>query len=315
MAIGATTPIPEPRRLPLLGNIADVDAENSVHSFKGLADKYGEIYRLHFPGARVIFCSSQVLVDEVCDEKRFTKVPNNVLVEIREGLHDGLFTARLDEPNWGIAHRVLMPAFGPMGIRDMFDEMKDIGSQLALKWARHGSHHRINAPDDFTRLTLDTIALCSMGFRFNSFYNEELHPFLHSMCEFLIECGRRSQRPPLPSFFYRNQNRDFYHHIDVLRKTAEDVLKERVSGNGEERKDLLTAMLKGRDSQTGEKMTDQSIIDNLITFLVAGHETTSGTLSYAMVSLFLPLQQQGVYSLAPQSRADANMAHNCSTDY
>ncbi|KAI1773837.1 bifunctional P-450:NADPH-P450 reductase [Hypoxylon cercidicola] len=285
MAIKQITPVPEPRQLPLLGNIADVDSENSLRSFMNLADKYGEIFRLHLPGTRLLFLSTRALVDEACDEKRFKKVPNNVLTEMREGVHDGLFTAKIEEPNWGIAHRVLMPAFGPMGIRDMFDEMKDIGSQLALKWARQGSHMRINAPDDFTRLTLDTIALCSMGFRFNSFYSENLHPFVNSMGEFLTECGRRAQRLPVPSFFYRTQDRIFQSHIDVLRETAEAVVKERVSGNGNERKDLLTAMLKGRDSQTGEKMSDASIIDNLITFLIAGHETTSGTLSYALYRL------------------------------
>lgn len=284
MAIGPPTPVPEPPRLPFLGNIADVDAENSINSFVSLAEKYGEIYRLHLPGARLVFVSSHALVDDACDERRFKKIPNTVLTEIREGVHDGLFTAKLEEPNWGIAHRVLMPAFGPMGIRNMFDEMKDIGVQLALKWARHGPQETINAPDDFTRLTLDTIALCSMGFRFNSFYSETLHPFIHSMGEFLTECGRRAQRPPLPSFFYRNQDKAFRSHIDVLRETAETVLKERVTGVGNERKDLLAAMLQGRDPKTGQRMSDASIIDNLITFLIAGHETTSGTLSYAMVS-------------------------------
>lgn len=284
MAVGQITPVPEPPRLPILGNITDIDAENSARSLTSLADKYGEIYRLHLPGTRIVFVSSHRLVDEVCDEKRFKKVPNVVLAEVREGVHDGLFTAKLEEPNWGIAHRVLMPAFGPMGIRDMFDEMRDISSQLALKWARHGPQKRINAPDEFTRLALDTIALCSMGFRFNSFYAEGLHPFVHAMGEFLTECGRRSQRPPLPSFFYRNQDKIFQSHISVLRETAEAVLKERVTDTGNGRKDLLAAMLKGRDSQTGEKMSDSSIIDNLITFLIAGHETTSGTLSYAMVS-------------------------------
>ncbi|KAI0381230.1 bifunctional P-450:NADPH-P450 reductase [Hypomontagnella monticulosa] len=285
MTIKPVASIPEPPGYPFIGHITEVDAENSIQSFKGLAERYGEIFRLNFPGTTLVWISSHSLIDEVCDEKRFKKTPNNVLTEIRLGLHDGLFTAKLEEPNWGIAHRVLMPAFGPMGIRDMFDEMHDVSSQLALKWARHGPHNRINVAEDFTRLTLDTIALCSMGFRFNSFYSENLHPFVESMTEFLLDCGRRVQRPPLPSFFYRKQNETFQNHIRVLRETALAVLQERVADTTNERKDLLTAMLKGRDSQTGQKMTDESIIDNLITFLVAGHETTSGTLSYAMYRL------------------------------
>lgn len=44
-------------------------------------------------------------------------------------------------------------------------------------------------------------------------------------------------------------------------------------------------MLEGVDSKTGKKMTDASITDNLITFLIAGHETTSGMLSFAFYKL------------------------------
>jgi len=43
----------------------------------------------------------------------------------------------------------------------------------------------------------------------------------------------------------------------------------------------LNAMLNGVDPKTGEKMTEDSVIDNMITFLIAGHETTSGLLSFA----------------------------------
>jgi cytochrome P450 / NADPH-cytochrome P450 reductase len=44
--------------------------------------------------------------------------------------------------------------------------MHDIASQLVLKWARKGPSYRIPVADDFTRLTLDTIALCTMDFRY-----------------------------------------------------------------------------------------------------------------------------------------------------
>lgn len=41
----------------------------------------------------------------------------------------------------------------------MFDEMHDIASQLVSKWARFGPKERIDVSADFTRLTLDSIAL------------------------------------------------------------------------------------------------------------------------------------------------------------
>ena len=56
----------------------------------------------------------------------------------------------------------------------IYAEMYDIATQLVMKWARQGPTTPVMVTDDFTRLTLDTIALCSMGTRFNSFYHDEI---------------------------------------------------------------------------------------------------------------------------------------------
>jgi cytochrome P450/NADPH-cytochrome P450 reductase len=78
------------------------------------------------------FVSSQELVNEICDEKRFRKIVGGPLKEIRAFAGDGLFTAQTfppdqAEPNWGKAHRILMPAFGPQSIQSMLPNMLDIG--------------------------------------------------------------------------------------------------------------------------------------------------------------------------------------------
>ncbi|RSL72552.1 hypothetical protein CEP53_001056 [Fusarium sp. AF-6] len=289
-----TIEIPTPSGLPLLGNIKSIDPEFPLGSMVSLAEQHGEIYRLKFPGRTVVIVSTQALVNETCNEKRFKKCVNSALTEIREGVHDGLFTAKLGEENWGIAHRVLMPAFGPLSIQRMFDEMHDIASQLALKWARYGPDSPIMVTDDFTRLTLDTLALCSMGYRFNSYYSPVLHPFIEAMGDFLTEAGEKPRRLPLPGIVYRERDRKYQQDIETMRSTAKEVLDARKAG-GSTRKDLLTAMLEGVDTKTGKKMTDESIMDNLITFLIAGHETTSGLLSFAFYQL---LTHPDAYQLA-----------------
>lgn len=178
-----------------------------------------------------------------------------------------------------------MTAFGPLTIRNMFDEMHEIASQLALKWARHGPTQAINVGEDLTRLTLDTVALCSMGFRFNSYYREDLHPFIKAMYGLLKEAGLRQTRV-LPSIFYHSEAEKYHENIDLLRSTARQVLESRKELNdADDRKDLLSAMLRGVDPKTGRKMTDESIIDNLITFLVAGHETTAATFQFTLYNL------------------------------
>jgi cytochrome P450/NADPH-cytochrome P450 reductase len=177
-----------------------------------------------------------------------------------------------------------MPAFSPLSIQSMFDEMHDIASQLVMKWARYGSENIIHVTDDFTRLTLDTLALCAMDYRFNSYYSTEMHPFIEAMGDFLTECGDRARRPGFASIFYRQAEYKFAADIERMRKTSDDVLQAR-KARPNDRKDLLNAMLKGRDPKTGQGLSDSSITDNLITFLIAGHETTSGLLSFVFYNL------------------------------
>lgn len=195
------------------------------------------------------------------------------------------------EPNWEKAHRILVPAFGPVLIRNMFDEMHEICAQMCLKFARHGPTNKINTSEEFTRLALDTLALCSMNYRFNSFYRDDLHPFVKAMGDFLTECGNRTMRP---KFMHKllPATRKWSANIGILTKTANEVVEERRRNPGT-RKDLLTAMLDGVDPKTGEKLTTENITHQLITFLVAGHETTSGTLSFAFCLL---LQHPDTYN-------------------
>jgi len=103
------TPIPGPPGLPLLGNLNDVDPIDTTSSLGRLADTYGPIFKLNLSGEEKLFISTHELMNEVCDEKRFSKTVSGALEQIRNGVGDGLFTAYPGEHNWEIAHRVLMP--------------------------------------------------------------------------------------------------------------------------------------------------------------------------------------------------------------
>jgi cytochrome P450/NADPH-cytochrome P450 reductase len=166
----------------------------------------------------------------------------------------------------------------------MFDSMKDIASQLVLKWVRHGPSRRIAVAEDFTRLTLDTLALCAMGFRFNSFYSEKMHPFVDAMVHVLKYSEERATRPSIFRTFSRKDEKKWTQDIKYMRELSRDLLNERIQ-TSKESKDLLNAMITGKDQKTGARLTDDSTIDNMITFLVAGHETTSGALSFVFYFL------------------------------
>ncbi|KAJ1303507.1 hypothetical protein OPQ81_011693 [Rhizoctonia solani] len=259
-----TTPIPQPPPLPFIGNVTDIDTELPTQSFALLAKQYGEIYRLDIVGTEVIFISTVKLAQEVLDETRFHKKLGTALMEVRNLVSDGLFTAHHGEPNWGIAHRILMPAFGPLSIKGMFDDMLDAVSQLVLKWERFGPSHEIDPTDDFTRLAFETIALCTFNYRLNTFYTEN--------------------EPPILQALLYGSNAKYAADMETMNTLSDRIIEDRKK-NPSSKKDLLNAMLLGTDPQTGYSLSEENIKAQMLTFLIAGHETTSGMLSFAMTHI------------------------------
>lgn len=275
--------MPLPRSLPVVGSLFEINGAAPIQSLTRLAARLGPLYRLTILGQSTLVLGGQALVDEVCDEARFGKLVHTALQNLRPALGDGLFTAHTHEANWTLAHRILMPAFGPLGIRGMFGKMTDIARQMFDRWDRFGPDAAIDVSDAMTRLTLDTLALCAFDFRFNSFYREAMHPFVDAMVGTLVEASARERRPAFVSRAMLATRRRFERDVAAMHDLADALLADRrASGRVGERDDLLDAMLTGGDPETGEKLSDENIRFQLVNFLIAGHETTSGLLSFAV---------------------------------
>ncbi|KAF2720304.1 cytochrome P450 [Polychaeton citri CBS 116435] len=279
-------PIPQPptHLFGLLGNFPDMDPSFPVRGFWKLTELYGPIYKLALDKEQVVIATQQYM-HEICDPDRFEKIPPRAQQEIRALTGDGLFTAFPTEQNWHVAHRMLIPAFGPLGIRKMFDEMLDITSQMVLRWDRYGPNHRINSSDDFTRLAFDTIGLCAFGYRFNEFYTDEAHPFAKQMGNVLKLSGARSSRTNLENRLHRAEEQERQSDVKKMHDLCREVVQARKSQPPTDRKDLLSVMLDSVDRETGAGLSEENIIYQLATFLVAGHETTSATLSFMWYNL------------------------------
>lgn len=152
-------------------------------------------------------------------------------------------------------------------------DMYDIASQLALKWARQGPRTPIMVTHDFTRTTLDTIALCAMGCRFNSFYTDQIHPFVVAMINLLRTSGERSRRAPWIRNMPSKSNKKYWEDITFMREMSQKMVDER-RNHPVDKSDLLNGLILGRDPQTGQGLSDESIVDNMITFLIAGTGTS-----------------------------------------
>src|SRR3954451_16153795 len=279
--------IPGPRGLPLLGNAFDIDASNPIEGFMRMADEYGPIFRLTIPGGTRLIVSGAPLVDDICDDTRFDKQVGGGLANLRRGATDsGLFTADTSDPMWRRAHNILMSPFSLQAMRDYVPKMTDIAQQLMDKWGRLNPGDSVDVPADMTRLTLDTIALCGFGYRFNSFYRENPHPFVSAMIRTLAESQARVRQLPIQTRLKIRAQRQVEEDQAFMNDLVDRLIVERrAQGEAGDTTDLLGRMLNGVDKQSGEGLSDANIRAQCITFLIAGHETTSGLLSFAVYYL------------------------------
>jgi cytochrome P450/NADPH-cytochrome P450 reductase len=278
--------IPQPPTKMLVGNLLDVMGGTPTQDIVKLAREYGPIIQLDLPGRQMVVVSGFDLVDELSDESRFDKKVWTPLRKVRTFAGDALFTAETQEPNWHKAHTILLPNFSMKAMQGYFPMMLDIAQQLTEKWARLNVNEEIDVPGDMTRLTLDTIGLCGFDYRFNSFYRENMHPFVESMVHALGESMESMQRLPVQNKLMVHKHRQLQANIDYMNDMVDHIIQERKrSANQEKKNDLLQYMLNGVDKQTGEGLDDTNIRHQIITFLIAGHETTSGLLSFALYFL------------------------------
>ncbi|WP_339277719.1 bifunctional cytochrome P450/NADPH--P450 reductase [Paenibacillus sp. FSL W8-0426] len=277
--------VPQPKTFGPLGNLPQLNFEEPVQSLVQLAGEYGPIFRMELPGRSELYISGHELVAEVCDESRFDKRVWAPLEKVRAFAGDGLFTSWTEEPNWKKAHNVLLPSFSQRAMQGYHQKMLDLAVQLVQKWSRLNPDETVNVPEDMTRLTLDTIGLCGFNYRFNSFYREDPHPFITSMVRSLDEAMSSLQRLRLQDKLMFAKKKQFEQDIRTMFSLVDHIIAERKAKPVEGADDLLSHMLSGKDPETGETLDDENIRYQIITFLIAGHETTSGLLSFAIYYL------------------------------
>ena len=270
--------------MPLLGNMFEIKQATMMQDLMTLGREWGPIFVLKTPtGPRYIVYGLE-MVDDLCDDSRFDKLVGVSQRELRQ-THEsaGLFTADTDDPLWKSAHDILLPSFSTWAMKGYLDPMIDIAEQLCLKWERLNPDEPIDVTADMTRLTLDTIALCGFSYRFNSFYRETDHPFVTAMMGALHETQARQRLLPAAIKLRRGAQRQLLADAKFMDDTVQTILDER-KASGDPGTDLLGHMLVGTDKQ-GNRLPDHNIVAQCETFLVAGHETTSGLLSFVIAYL------------------------------
>lgn len=276
--------IPQIPTWPVVGPLPFVlTREGIVPGLTRMAERFRRegVFRVPLPGADITFVCNAGLAAEVMDDERWEKVLDPFMLRVRLLGGDGLFTAHSDEAAWGAAHRVLAPAFAGSAMERYFDAKLDVLNELLHHWQR--SERPVDVVGDTIKLTLETISLAGFDHRFGTFDRPKLDPFLVALARGGQEVVNGAFRPKLSQRYEAHKQRAFERDVLGLHALVDPVVAARRAMPSDAwPADLLSRMLSHADPKTGVPLTDANVRYQILTFLIAGHETTAGLLALAL---------------------------------
>jgi len=270
-----------PYRVPLLGDVLGVNPRTPFQSSLPQTQKLGPISARKILGTEMVAVSGLDLVSEVHAESRFGKYVGHHLAPLREVIGDGLITVETENPNWKLAHELLKPAFSREAMQGYHSIMLQAIRETLNHWdGAAETGRRVDVTADATRLALETIGRAGFGYRFGSFDRRRPHAFISAMNR-MLKYASWSTFPVLTRVLRPAIRRSG----EVMGRIVDDVIEARRNGAGSDACDLLDMMLNSTDPATGRRLDPLNIRQQVITFIVSGHETTSGALSFALYYL------------------------------
>lgn len=203
---------------------------------------------------------------------------------LRPALGNGLLTAESDDWRW--QRRAAAPAFQMKRIAGFAPAMAGAATEMLDRWAQEGDVTR-DIGAEMMRLTYDVLARTvfgrdahidaarmgeAMALYFETAGKTDVAAFL-DLPEWVPTPNRLRARPAI-RFFKEEVGR-------VVRERA--ALLARNAGGAPD--DLLTMLLNATDPDTGRPMDLDTVTDNTITFIGAGHETTANALTWVLFLL------------------------------
>ena len=253
-----------------------------VHPYDFLdecAKKYGDIFTIGLVGfPPLVFLSNPQAIKEVfATDARFDAGKSNkILVSL---LGNNSLTL-LDGDRHRRERKLLMPPFHGEKVKSYGETICQITREVGEQWQREGSLLASKAMQD---ITLEVILQAVFGLREGE-RHRQLKPILTRLLDM-------TGSPLRSSFFFfpwlqqdwgsRSPWGKVVRQRQQIYQLLQEEIEERRDRESSMGNDVLSLMLGVRD-EDGQPMSDLELKDELITMLVAGHETTASVLSWAL---------------------------------
>ncbi len=265
-----------PKGYPFLGVLPMLRAD-ALGFLERAAAEYGDFFPLRIFMSNSFLLNHPAHVEHVLQTnyRNYRKSP--MAQKLKPILGNGLFLS--EGELWTRQRKLIAPSFFRQRVDAMSGVMAQVINEHAAKWsARAETQEEFSLSEDMSCLTLEVALRTMFGNSLSESEGEEFSRALVVGNE--VGAERIWNLTPITEIIPTARNREYNRAVETLDSTVWRIIRERRAAPdlGD---DLLGILIGARDAETNEAMSDQQLRDEVLSLLLAGHDTTAVMLSWA----------------------------------
>lgn len=183
---------------------------------------------------------------------------------------------------WRRQRRIMAPAFHHKRIRAFADMMVELTEEMLESWPDAAAAGRpLDMQSEMSRVTMKIITRAMFSDHLD---DDEARAVSDAIRELNRNRLRLRDLIGLPEWLPRRPKKEVRDAVNVIDRTVNRLIATR-RADGADHGDLLSMLMMAEDADTGERMTDRQLRDEVITMFIAGHETTATALTWTYYAL------------------------------
>jgi cytochrome P450 len=275
---------PGPRGYPVIGNLPDVIRLGMPELMRQSWQRYGDVVRFKVAGRTMILMAHPDHVRHVLYDNRDNYYKGETYQNFRLLSGNGLITSEGDF--WKRQRRLAAPAFHTTAIAALGEIMTGASVDMLNAWdaqANGGPGVRFDLHQEMTRITLRIVGESLFGQDLRGDMDVSAPAFAVALREVM---DRGSAGFALPMWLPTPGNRRLRRALEALDALVYRIIDHQrrqpsaPPGSPGSAGHLLAMFMAAVDEETGERMDDRQLRDEIITMYLAGHETTALALTW-----------------------------------
>jgi cytochrome P450 len=281
-ATGDITDIPGPRGMEKFKGLLEL-SKHPLEYVQSLALKYGDVVGIDYPFEYVVFLFNPEHIEYILHRnyRNYVKQTGRWRA-FRDIVGNGLLSC--DEPDWRSQRQRIQPSFNTEQLNKVGLSAVGYTEERMKEWAGAAERHQpLEMLQEFFTLSLTILTRALFGEAIDEKVPQfvaaltKAHEYINPMAlHNLIDPPRWLLKAVMPGY------RDFDRSFKLMKGVVEEAIENR-RRSGTKTDDLLSNIMRGRDEETGTSMSGRQLLDEALTMVVAGHETVSLAMSYALL--------------------------------